>query len=75
MSGPQKGNQEGHIMHEMVSWKDYAGLEGFGSMSGEEVGDLRKAMAAGQDINAPSVAAGEGFPLRVESLENTLKVG
>lgn len=61
-------------MHDMVSWRDYAGLEGFGSISGEEVADLRKALAAGQDINAPGVAAGEGFPLRVESLENTLKV-
>lgn len=60
-------------MENMVSWKDYAGLEGFGSVSGEEVADLRKALAAGQDINAPSAAAGEGFPLRVESLENTLK--
>jgi hypothetical protein len=58
-------------MHDMVSWQDYAGLEGFGS---SEVGDLRKALAAGQDINAPGAAAGEGFPLRVESLENTLKV-
>jgi hypothetical protein len=61
-------------MNDMVSWKDYAGLEGFGNMSGEEVSDLRKALTAGQDINAPGVAAGEGFPLRVESLENTLKV-
>lgn len=61
-------------MQDMVSWKDYAGLEGFGSGSGEEVADLRKALAAGQDINAPAAAAGEGFPLRVESLENTLKV-
>lgn len=61
-------------MNDMVSWKDYAGLEGFGSVSGEEVADLRKALAAGQDINAPAAAGGEGFPLRVESLENTLKV-
>jgi len=60
-------------MNGHVSWRDYAGLQGFGQASGEEVSDLRKALSAGQDIGAPAVAAGEGFPLRVESLENTLK--
>lgn len=57
-----------------VSWRDYEDLEGFGAASQADVQDLRKALAAGQDVNAPAVAAGEGFPLRIESLERTLKV-
>jgi hypothetical protein len=57
-----------------VSWRDYEGLEGFGSASQKDINDLNKALSAGQDVNAPSVAAGEGFPLRTESLERTLKV-
>lgn len=57
-----------------VSWRDYEGLDGFGAASQADVQDLRKALAAGQDVNAPAVAAGEGFPLRIESLERTLKV-
>lgn len=61
-------------MEDMVSWRDYAGLEGFGQASSGEIADLRKAMAAGQAINSPGTAAGVGFPLRTESLENTLKV-
>jgi hypothetical protein len=57
-----------------VSWRDYEGLSGFGAASASDVQDLRKALSAGQDVNAPAVAAGEGFPLRIESLERTLKV-
>jgi len=57
-----------------VSWKDYEGLDGFGSATTRDVEDLRKALTAGDSINPPSVAAGEGFPLRIESLERTLKV-
>ena len=57
-----------------VSWKDYEGLDGFGQGTQEQVQELRKALTAGQDQNPPAVAAGEGFPLRVESLERTLKV-
>lgn len=56
-----------------VSWRDYAGVQGFGESSSQEVAALQKALTAGQDINAPTAAAGEGFPLRVESLENTLR--
>ena len=56
-----------------VSWRDYAGVQGYGEASPEEVGDLRKALAAGQSVGSPGVSAGEGFPLRVESLENTLR--
>lgn len=61
---------------QMVSWKDYEGIEGFGSASGSEVDDLNKALAAGQEINPPGPpwAAGDGFALRVESLEATLRV-
>ena len=57
-----------------VSWRDYEGIDGFGMLSQEHVQDLNKALRAGQDINAPAVGAGVGFPLRVESLEATLKV-
>lgn len=59
---------------QMVSWRDYDGVDGFaGSSSAEELSALRKALVAGQDINPPAAAPGVGFPLRVESLENTLK--
>ena len=58
----------------MVSWSDYDGINGFGQASSEDVANLNKALTVGQDINKPSVAAGEGFALRVESLESTLKV-
>lgn len=58
-----------------VSWRDYEGMgSGFGISSAEAVADLNKALVAGQDINNPGVSAGAGFPLRVESLENVLKV-
>lgn len=60
---------------DMVSWRDYEGVEGFaGASTADELNDLNKALRAGQSINAPSVAAGEGFPLRIESLERVLKV-
>lgn len=59
---------------DMVSWKDYEGVEGFGAASSQDVAELNKALTAGQEINAPgSVTAGDGFALRVESLEQTLK--
>lgn len=57
-----------------VSWRDYEGLEGFGASSAVEVNELRKALSAGQSVADPGVAAGTGFPLRIESLEKTLKV-
>lgn len=58
----------------MVSWRDYEGVEGFGSATQNDVDDLNKALTAGQSINPPgSVTAGDGFALRVESLERTLK--
>lgn len=58
----------------MVSFKDYENINGFGSATQEQLEELNKALNVGQDINAPTAAAGEGFPLRVESLEATLKV-
>ena len=61
-------------MSGMVSWKDYAGVQGFGQTTGSDVQDLNKALAAGQDQNPPgSAVAGDGFALRVESLERTLR--
>jgi len=62
-------------MNTMVSWRDYEGVEGFyGQASPTELNDLRKALVAGNAINPPgSVVAGDGFALRVESLERTLK--
>lgn len=43
-----------------------------GAISMADVDALNKALAAGDDINAPATAAGEGFPLRVESLDSSL---
>lgn len=58
-----------------VSWKDYEGIEGFGTSTEADLSELNKALRAGQSINPPgSVTAGDGFALRVESLERTLKV-
>lgn len=56
-----------------VSAQDYRDYSGFGQSSPDEVADLRKALFAGQDVNDPGVAPGVGFPLRVESLEATMK--
>jgi hypothetical protein len=60
-----------------VSWADYANINGFGggALQGPGAVDaLNKALVAGSDVNNPGVGAGVGFPLRVESLEKTLKV-
>lgn len=58
----------------MVSWRDYDGVEGFGSATQGDVDNLNKALSAGQDQNPPgSATAGDGFALRVESLERTSK--
>ena len=56
-----------------VSWKDYEGVEGFGEATAADVSELNKALAAGQAITGPGGTAGDGFALRVESLERTLK--
>jgi len=58
-----------------VSSRDYRDFHGFGVSSPDELADLRKALSAGSDVNAPAVAPGVGFPLRTESLEGTLNLG
>lgn len=63
-----------HTQGNLVSWKDYEGIEGFGSTTQQDVDNLNKALTAGQDRDPPgSITAGDGFALRVESLESTLK--
>lgn len=58
----------------VVSWRDHEGINGFGSANEEDLGNLLKALSAGSDINPPgSVTAGDGFAMRVESLERTLR--
>jgi hypothetical protein len=56
-----------------VSARDYRDYSGFGSPTQQEVAELRKALYAGSDVNNPGTSAGEGFPLRTESLEAMLK--
>lgn len=68
----------------VVSWADYQGLTNMGGLhmaggdafggfsTAADVDALNKALTAGADINNPGAAAGEGFPLRVESLDQTL---
>jgi hypothetical protein len=56
----------------MVSFQDYAGVEGFGSMTQTDVDELNKALTVGQTRDPPAVVAGDGFSMRVESLEKTL---
>lgn len=60
----------------LISWRDYGetGMEGFGATTQQDVDNLNKALTAGQDRDPPgSITAGDGFALRVESLESTLK--
>lgn len=60
-----------------ISWRDYETAAGsdFGVATQESVDELNKALKVGQSINAPgTTVAGDGFALRVESLEATLKV-
>jgi hypothetical protein len=59
-------------MSHSISWADYEGVEGFGHTSQGDIDALQKALAAGQEINPPgAVTPGDGFALRVESLERT----
>lgn len=53
-----------------VSARDY---QDYGASPANEIDELRKALAAGNDIVAPATAPGEGFPLRPQSLESMLK--
>jgi hypothetical protein len=60
-----------------ISWEDYKNLQGFGGGGLQQPGMveyLNKALTAGADIANPGAVAGGGFPLRVESLEKTLKI-
>jgi hypothetical protein len=58
----------------IITWRDHEGINGFGSANEEDLSNLLKALSAGQDINPPAnVVAGDGFALRVESLERTLR--
>lgn len=59
-----------------ISSSHYDGLEGFGAgpaLTGQQLDEINKALTAGNDVNNPGASAGAGFPLRVESLERTLK--
>ena len=59
-----------------VSWKDYEGVSGFGAGPQYTQGDienLNKALYVGNAQNNPGASPGEGFPLRIENLERTLK--
>jgi hypothetical protein len=58
----------------IVSWSDYEAVDGFGVAGMQDIGELNKALTAGNSQNAPvSQVAGDGFAMRVESLEKTLK--
>lgn len=63
---------------EQVSWSDFNGLSNsaeYGYTTQSDIDELNKALTAGHDRDPPaSAVAGDGFALRVESLENTLKV-
>lgn len=71
---------------ESVGWADYENIANAGGLfvdgadlvGGESsVGDvdaLNKALAAGSSIDNPGASAGEGFPLRTESLDAALVV-
>lgn len=61
-------------MGTFVSAADYDGIDGFGSASAEEMGNLNKALRSGQSIGIPgSVTPGDGFTLKPESLDRSLK--
>lgn len=57
-----------------ISWSDYDGVPGFGTTTMDQLGELKKALTVGASQNPPaSVTAGDGFAMRVESLERTMK--
>lgn len=62
------------MMSNFVSAAHYRDFQGgWGTSTPDEIADLRKALFAGESVNDPGVAPGQGFPLRTESLEATLK--
>lgn len=58
----------------LVTLADYGDAAFGGSSTPDEIRELAKALSAGADINNPGAAAGRGFPLRVEALDDVLKV-
>lgn len=60
-------------MSNLISWQNYEGVDGMGAATSDQLSDLMKSLKAGQDQNDPGVSAGQGFPLRVESLDRTLR--
>ena len=62
-------------MNAHITWDHYAGLPGFyGQGSSADIEALNKALSAGSSINYPGAVAGDGFALRPESLDRTLKI-
>ena len=60
---------------QFVTWGDYEDVDGFGATSPEHLADLKKALMMGADRDPPASAVpGDGFALRTESLERTMKV-
>ncbi len=61
--------------HQPFHESDALGFEAghFGEMTRGQLTDLWKALVAGQDIDNPGTAAGQGFPFRVEFLDNMLR--
>ena len=61
-----------------VSLRDYEGIQGFGVSTSQEVDELNKALYAGTGRGGAAdgvpVGGASGSPLRVESLEATLRV-
>jgi len=60
-----------------VGWQDYGQFGGPDGLGGWSVGlqaDLAKALQAGHNQNNPGASPGVGFPMLVESLEDTLRV-
>lgn len=63
------------MSNDFVTWGDYENVDGFGPTSPEHLADLKKALVMGADRDPPATAvAGDGFALRTESLERTMKV-
>lgn len=61
------------MFENIYSNAENAGVGGFGGVSQAHVDDLKKALAAGHDVNNPGAQPGNGFPLRVESLDAVMK--
>lgn len=59
---------------QFVTWGSYEGVDGFGAGGAQHLDELSKALTVGSDRDPPgSVVAGDGFALRTESLDATLR--